>query len=93
MEASAKIPAEKREITIRIAEKRGQFIILVENVFEGASSTDRGKFLSSKAKGRKGIGIASVCSVAEKYNGETEFYTEGNRFYSEVYIPVHRRNI
>ena len=93
LEASAKLPAENREIIIRIGEKRGRFIVLVENVFDGMNVKSSGKFPSSKVTGREGVGIVSVRTIAEKYSGEADFYAEGDRFYSEIYLPVHGRNI
>ena len=90
LEASAKLPEGEREIVVRIGEKRGQFIILVENMFDGTFVKDHDKILSAKAQGREGVGIASVRTVVAKYNGETEFYADGARFYSEVYVPIFR---
>ena len=93
LEASAKLPAGAREIIVRISEKRGQFIILVENLFNGTLAKDHGKILSVKSPGREGVGIASVRAVAARYNGETEFYAEGARFFSEVYVPLCREDV
>jgi Histidine kinase-, DNA gyrase B-, and HSP90-like ATPase. len=90
LEASAKISEPEREIIVRIGEKRRHFILLIENVFDGTVIKDTDKILSAKCQGRGGVGIASVRSIAEKYMGETEFYGEGNRFYSEVYLPIHK---
>ena len=44
--------------------------IQVSNSYEGTiHQTKDGSFLSSKGSGRKGIGISSVMSITEKYNG------------------------
>jgi Signal transduction histidine kinase regulating citrate/malate metabolism len=93
LEASAKLPSGEREIIVRIGERRGQFIILIENVFDGIFVKDSGKILSLKAQGREGVGIVSVRTVTARYNGETEFYAEENRFFSEIYVPVYREEV
>ena len=93
LEASAKLPSGEREIIVRIGERRGQFIILIENVFDGILVKDSGKILSLKAQGREGVGIVSVRTVTARYNGETEFYAEENRFFSEIYVPVYREEV
>ena len=93
LEASAKLIAEESEIVVRISEKCGQFIILIENAFDGILVRDHDKILSAKSQGREGVGIASVRSAVAKYDGETEFYVEGNRFYSGVYVPICRKEV
>ena len=91
LEASTKLPADKREIVVRMEERRGQFLILVENSFDGSLTEKNGGILSSKKSNRLGVGLVSVRAATAKYGGETAFYREGDRFFSEIYIPTQHK--
>jgi|GEM_PF-5552273 len=93
LEASAKLPKEKREIIVRIGEKRGQLIILIENSFDGVLIKKHGRILSSKRNNRQGVGLSSVKATVSRYGGNTEFYARKYRFYSEIYLPSHREGV
>ncbi len=87
LEASALIPAHQRNILVRIGCKHGWLVLLIENEFDGQVKTENGHFFSRKQKDREGIGLASVGIVASRYGGNVHFYSEGNTFYSEVFLP------
>ena len=55
-------------------------IIMVENSYEGTVRREDGRFLSSKAEMRKGIGITSVLDVCKKYNGIPKIEYNGSLF-------------
>ena len=61
-----------RYIKIRLHQTGDVLIIMVENSYEGTVRREEGRFLSSKAEMRKGIGITSVLDVCKKYNGIPE---------------------
>ncbi len=86
LEASALLPAERRDILVRIGRKHGRLVLLVENRFDGQVKTENGRFFSRK-QNREGIGIASVWAVAQGCGGSANFYAEGDVFYSEVFLP------
>ena len=93
LEASAKLPKEKQEIIVRIGEKRGQLIILIENSFDGVLIKKHGRILSSKGNSRQGAGLSSVNAAVSRYGGNAEFYAQKYRFYSEIYLPSHREGV
>lgn len=55
-------------------------IIMVENSYNGTVLKKNNAFLSTKAKGRKGIGIASVLDIVSKYNGIPRFEYDKDTF-------------
>ena len=56
-------------IEVRLHQTGDVLIVMVENSYEGTVRKEDGRFLSSKAEMRKGIGITSVLDVCKKYNG------------------------
>lgn len=63
-------------------------ILTIENSYEGDIKKQDGEFLSSKAQGRKGIGIRSVLDVTKKYQGIPKFEFNGTVF--KVSILLHK---
>ncbi|MEF9946544.1 MAG: ATP-binding protein [Lachnospiraceae bacterium] len=60
-------------------------IILVDNTYAGEIIQEKGVYASSKRAGN-GIGIASICSLAEKYHGIAKFDYDGNLFHASVML-------
>lgn len=57
----------------------------------GNSSSERlrrvnGRYLSSKAEGRFGVGLATVQEIARKYGGQAEFSADGKEFRAAVFL-------
>ena len=75
LEACRRMKKPDKFITLRISmPSRLTLVIITENSYEGTIlRTKDGAFLSSKAKNRKGIGIASVTHIIKKYNGIPRF--------------------
>lgn len=75
VEACRRMTAPDKYINLKISmPSRRTLVIIAENSYEGIiRRTKDGDFLSSKEKNRKGIGIASVINVIEKYNGIPRF--------------------
>ena len=69
-----------RYIKIRLHQTGDVLIIMVENSYEGTVRREEGRFLSSKAEMRKGIGITSVLDVCKKYNGIPKIEYNGSVF-------------
>ena len=67
-------------IEVRLHQTGDVLIIMVENSYEGTVRREDGRFLSSKAEMRKGIGITSVLDVCKKYNGIPKIEYNGSVF-------------
>lgn len=67
-------------IKIRLHQTGDVLIVMVENSYEGTVRREDGRFLSSKAEMRKGIGITSVLDVCKKYNGIPKIEYNGSVF-------------
>ena len=70
----------ERFIKIRLHHTGDVLIVMVENSYEGTVRKEDGRFLSSKAEMRKGIGITSVLDVCKKYNGIPKIEYNGSLF-------------
>ena len=70
----------ERFIKIRLHHTGDVLIVMVENSYEGTVRKEDGRFLSSKAEMRKGIGITSVLDVCKKYNGIPKIEYNGSVF-------------
>lgn len=71
VEACRRMESRERFIDVRISMASDTIlVILVRNSYEGSiQRMPDGTFLSAKMKNRKGIGLSSVISIVEKYNG------------------------
>ena len=73
-------------ITVRASYEAKSLCIAVDNNFDGKIRQSGDKtFLSTKQNGR-GLGIESVKSIAEKYDGLCNFAADEKMFYSSVMI-------
>ncbi len=74
------------KIIIRASYEAHSLCFAVDNSFNGnAERTADGTFVSTKHSGR-GLGIESVKSIVEKYNGICKFETDEKMFYASVMI-------
>lgn len=71
VEACGRMKSRERFIKVKMSMASTSILVIqVCNSYEGAvRQMPDGTFLSSKVKDRKGIGIASVLSTTDKYNG------------------------
>ena len=60
--------------------------ITMDNNFQSVTQSINGDFQSQKSGG--GIGLISICSVAEKYGGIAKFEVKNGVFLSSVYIHL-----
>ena len=78
-----------RYINLKLKYTKGTLIVKIENPFEGIILRKNGGFRSSKKdKSNHGIGLESVKSVVEKYNGAIEFKYIDNKFHVGVLLFV-----
>ncbi len=86
-EANPPIPKSERFIDFYIKSENNKTIyIIAANSFDGRIITsDEGKIISSHEHG-SGIGLSSIKTTAENYNGTANFYHENKEFYSEVML-------
>ena len=64
--------------------------IIVENSYEGEILRSGNTFISSKKKGRKGIGISSVLNIIEKYDGISKFEYQDQLFKVSILLNKNR---
>ena len=89
LDATTKIPAQQRRVSVAIVTFYETLGINVQNPFDGNVRVESGCFFSTKNVGRKGVGIASVRSICRSYGGNVRFYAdEENIFHSEVMLPL-----
>lgn len=71
IEACRNMTSKERFITVSLSMASSSILVIqVSNSYEGTiRQAPDGTFLSSKVRNRKGIGIASVLSTTDKYNG------------------------
>ena len=60
---------------------------MVGNSSSAPLKSVNGRYLSSKAEGRFGIGLATVQDIARKYGGTAEFTADGHQFLASVFLP------
>lgn len=78
--------AEQPFIRVHSRLANGILTIAMDNRFANVSRTADGDFLSTKQGG--GIGLFSIRSIAQKYEGGCRFETEGSVFFSSVYLRL-----
>lgn len=86
IEASEKLPADRRLITVRSARVRDLLAITVENnalphQTASGSTTKDDAFLH-------GIGLPNIRMAAEKYDGQCSLKLEDGRFILKIIIPI-----
>ncbi len=81
VEACMRMNSQDKFIHLKISSTT-QFLltIIIENSYEGEILKSGNIFISSKKKGRKGIGISSVLNIIEKYNGVSKFEYQDQLF-------------
>lgn len=88
-EACARMKSSDRFINIKIsATTNSLLVIIIENSYEGDIQRLGNAFISSKKKGRKGIGISSVLNITEQYNGISRFEYQNQIFKASVLLKI-----
>ncbi|MDV4150136.1 GHKL domain-containing protein [Clostridium sp. AL.422] len=63
-----------------------QFVLIVDNSFDGVVIRKRGRIISKKNNSESGIGIPSMESICKKYNGYCTFEAENKVFHSSFIL-------
>lgn len=88
-EACARMRAGHPFISVKISATTGSLlVIIVENSYEGEIKRSGSTFISSKKKGRKGIGISSVLNIIEQYNGVSKFEYQDRIFMASLLLKI-----
>lgn len=84
VESCLRANENKPFITLTAKSKAGIMSIHMENSCDSINK-NKSKLLSSKKTHRTGYGLESIKSIADKYNGSTEFYFEDDK---RIFISV-----
>lgn len=86
IEATNKL-TQNRKIELDLAEIKGMLCIKVQNTFDGKVKISKGKFRTRKEDSvNHGIGLDSVESIVEKYQGEMKVSYEDKIFITALYL-------
>ena len=91
-EAIRKVEEHKRYLNLKVIYEKGYLMIHCENPYVTEVRYENGRIVSSKKnQSEHGIGLKSIESVAEKYDGCVEINHENFIFSIDLlmYIPVH----
>lgn len=86
IEASEKLPEDRRLITVKAAKVRDMLMITTENNMEPDSLPDEGTSKSDRFL--HGFGIPNIKKAAEKYDGQCSISAKDGVFRLKVLIPV-----
>jgi len=80
---------EGRYINIMMKYTRGRLIVKMENSFNGTITKEKGRIITSHMdKKNKGLGLESVKTVLEKYNGTIEFKYNDKEFHTALLMFI-----
>ena len=74
-------------LRVRSVSTAGYYSLVVGNRCTRPLRSINGRYLSSKAPGRFGIGLSTVQSVARRCGGQAEFTVENGEFRASVFLP------
>ena len=87
IEACKTVESSEREISITINYDKHNLSMAITNPFTGEIKTDAaGELITTKKKGRHGIGLKSIQEVVEKYDGLMDASAENNRFTLKILL-------
>ena len=88
-EACARMNGKDSFINVKIsATTNSLLVIIIENSYEGEIQRSGSTFISSKKKGRKGIGISSVLNIIDQYSGLSKFEYQNQIFKVSVLLKI-----
>jgi len=87
VDALARQTAGQRKLYLRGQYTNQQFGLVVDNTFSGELRQKNGRFLSTKRPSH-GLGLSSVESIVQKYQGLADFSAEDNTFHVSLLIPL-----
>lgn len=74
-------------LRVRSTVAAGWISLVVGNSSTKPLRLKNGRYQSSKAEGRYGIGLETVNKIAQQYGGEAEFTADGGTFKASVFLP------
>lgn len=78
-----------RYIDIKIKYTKGRLFLKINNSFDGTIVKEKGTIITShRDKNNHGLGLESVKTVLEKYNGTIEFKHDSNKFHTALLMFV-----
>ncbi len=78
-----------RFIDVKMAYSKGRIIIMIENSFDGIVDKKGGSYLTRKENsGDHGLGLKSVQSILDKYNGVLKLKSTKDKFTAKVLLYV-----
>lgn len=87
LEACQRIDNDGKFIILTSHIRNGMLVITQKNSFNGHFHCKEGIFYSAK-RNERGIGLASVQSVAQKHGGNATFTAEERVFHSAIYVRI-----
>lgn len=88
IEASVKLPEEKRYIHIKTNRKDSFIIMNFENSYKEKPIIKDNRFISSKQEAGHGIGSQNIKRIVEKYNGSLSYSFKDNICTLNILIPL-----
>ena len=86
--ACLKLPPGQRWIQLTaLTKNKAQLFIIATNSFNGKVKQKDGRYFSTSRNGT-GLGLASIRTTAENYNGTAEFSHQDGEFYTDVVVPL-----
>lgn len=86
IEASEKLPEERRLVTVRAERVRDMLLIAVENNILPGIQAPQGT--TKKDRFAHGFGIPNIKKAAEKYGGQCSFQQEERTYRLKILIPI-----
>lgn len=90
VEAVAHLPEEEREIRFLVNQGMGNLRIFMENTYTGNLQVDKNGNVKTIKKDtpNHGYGVKNIMKIIEKYDGEKDIKTDGNRFRVDVVLKA-----
>ena len=88
LEASLKLPEEKREIKVQAAIRQGRLLMRISNPFEGTLQERDGLPVTAKKESGHGYGLFNIRQAALRRGGSMKYSTAGGHFVLDVQLPL-----
>lgn len=86
------IPKETRIISFKVdVDKNSDVYIVVTNSFNGIVNKKENKYFTTKKYGH-GLGLTSITSIVDKYDGYVRFYNDSKNFYTDIMMKQNNKN-
>ena len=79
------IGENERQISFKADADNGDIFVVMTNSFDGYTKKKNVKYSSTKEKGF-GIGLESIKTTVNRYNGYVNFYNDRKNFYTDIML-------